>query len=163
MSNENSSDRIWIEEGIIHYERADGGWQLRVAEIKIIGEHTDDHGPYVDDYFFVFLTDSHFYEASFYAEGRDEFLSELSESLGSHISCGLVNYTDFRSRVMWPPDIERQPFYDFVPVPKPEGLWVGLKHKLLPEVAYHFTDVVKRKLKAANNAASNNSVNPTPQ
>ena len=124
-----------------------------------MGEHTDDHGPCVDDYFFVFLTDSHFYEASFYAEGRDTFLSEVSELLGAKISCGLVNSTDFKSRVMWPPDIEGQPFYDFVPVPRPEGFWAGLKHRLLPEVAYHFTDVVKGTLKVANDTAPNNSFN----
>ena len=148
MDNENPSGRIWIEEGVIRYESPNGGWQLLVSELKVMGEHTDNHGPYVDDYFFVFLTVSHFYEASFYAEGRDKFLSELSDSLGAQISCGLSDSTDFQSRVMWPPDIEGPPFYDFVPMPKPKGVWAGLKHRLLPELTYHFTDIVKRKLKA---------------
>ncbi|HVG31913.1 MAG TPA: hypothetical protein VM911_02490 [Pyrinomonadaceae bacterium] len=143
MSNENSSGRIWIEQGVIHYELSNGGWQLPISEIRVMGEHTDDHGPSVDDYFFVFLTNSHFCEASFYAEGRDQFLSELRDLLGAKLSCGLVNSTDFQSRVMWPPDIAGQPFYDFVPMPKPEGFLAGLKHRLLPKVAYHFTDAVK--------------------
>ena len=161
MSNENSSGRIWIEEGVIHYELPNCGWQLPVNEIRVMGEHTDDHGPYVDDYFFVFLTDSHFCEASFYAEGCDEFLSDLSALLRTKVSCGLVESTDFQSRVMWPPDIEGQPFYDFIPVSKPEGFRAGFKHRLLPKVVYHFTDIVKGKLKAANDAASNNSSNRT--
>jgi hypothetical protein len=159
MSNEKSSGRIWIEEGTIHYQSSYGGWRLPISEIRVMGEHTDDHGPYVDDYFFVFLTDSHFYEASFYAEGRDTFLSELSDLLVAKISCDLVRSTDFQSRVMWPPDIAGQPFYDFVPVPKPGGFWAGLKYRLLPEVACHFTDAVKGKLKIADDAASNNSFN----
>ncbi len=147
MSNDTLSGQIWIEERIIHYELSNGGWQLPISAIKVIGEHTDDHGPHVDDYFFVFITDSDVYEASFYAKGRDAFLAQLSDLLGRKISCGLIDSTDFRSRVMWPPDIEGQPFYDFIPVPKPKGFWANLKYWLLPEVSYHLTDVVKEKLK----------------
>ena len=157
MSRENWSGRIGIEEGTIHYELPNGGWQLPVSEIRVVGEHTDDHGPYVDDYFFVFLTDSHLYEASFYAAGRDKFLCELEELLGARISCGLVNSTDFQSRVMWPTDIEGQPFYKFVPAPKPEGFLAGLKHRLIPEVAYYFSDDVKAKMKAGNPTQQRNT------
>lgn len=141
-----SSSRIWIDAEIIHYELPNGGWHLPVSEIKVIGEHTDDHGPYVDDYFFVFLTDSYLHEASFYAEGSDQLISDLSDSLGAKIFCDLVNSTDFKSRVMWPPDLEGQPFYNFVPVPKAEGFLAGLKHMLLPRVAYHLADAVKGKV-----------------
>ena len=150
MGNENSSGRIWIEGRVIHYEWPNGCWQLLVSDLKVMGEHTNDHGPYVDDYFFVFLTDSHYYEASFYAKGSDKFLAELSDLIGARVSGGLCHSTDFQSRVMWPPDIEGSPFYEFEPMPKPKDVWTGLKHQLLPEVAYHFADVVKGKLKADN-------------
>ena len=140
------SPRIWIDAAITHYESVNGSWQLPVSEIRVIGEHTNDHGPYGDDYFFVFLTDSYLYEASFYAEGRDQFLADLSHLLEVKISCGLVNSTDFQSRVMWPPDIEGQPFYNFVTVPKSEGFLAGVKHKLFPSVAYHLADSVRSKV-----------------
>src|SRR5262245_31474857 len=116
MSSETSSGRIWIAGGVIHYQWPRGSWQLPVSQVKVIGEHTDDHGPYADDYHFVFLSASNLYEASFYADGRDSFLAGLSDLLQFEISCGLTNSTDFRSRVMWPEDIAGQPFFDFVPV-----------------------------------------------
>ena len=54
--------------------RLDGSlnWELPVGAICVIGEMTNDHGPYVDDYFICFATDAQtWYEASFYAEGRE--------------------------------------------------------------------------------------------
>lgn len=75
-NREVTSGKIRLDQDCIFYQFPDGGWQLPVSEIKIVGEHTDDQGPVVDDYFLVFLTDSNLYEASVYAEGLGAFLHE---------------------------------------------------------------------------------------
>ena len=147
MPKDNSSGRIWIESEVLKYECVGSGWQVRISDIKVIGEHTDDHGPYVDDYFFVFLTQRQTYEASFYAEGRDEVLTELSRALGRQLSCELVRITEFQSRVMWPADLEGQPLFDFVPKPRSGRVWARFKNALLPQVEYHLVEAVKRKLR----------------
>jgi hypothetical protein len=48
--------------------RIDGStiWDLPISEIRVIGEATNDHGPFGDDYFFCFATDAGCWqEASF--------------------------------------------------------------------------------------------------
>jgi len=78
MSSEDSSGRIWIKNKTIHYESPKyGDWEIPVCEIRVVGEHTNQSGPHVDDYFYVLLTTSGWYEASLYAEGRDRFLAYL--------------------------------------------------------------------------------------
>src|SRR6476620_4448804 len=93
-----------LVDGMIRY-RLDGctNWQLPVSAIRVIGEATNDHGPFLDDYFFCFATDANtWYEACFYAEGRDDFLKGLTKSLECELLLKLVASTDFDSNVMWP-------------------------------------------------------------
>src|SRR5262245_9714586 len=95
---------IRIEDRTITYQV--GGtvcWSLPLADLELLGEYTDPNGPFVDDYFFVFIRrpQHHWNEASFYASGRDELLDELAVLLGAKLDCGLVNSTEYNSRVMW--------------------------------------------------------------
>jgi len=146
MNREATSGLIRLEHGCVSYQLSTGGWRLPVSEIKIIGEHTNDQGPLVDDYFLVFLTGSDLYEVSIYAEGLEEFLVELSDSLGTKLSCELGNSTKYRSRVMWPPEIEGLPMFDYFKTPKPEGLWAKLKHTFIPDISRKLSSAVRQKL-----------------
>jgi len=111
----------------IRYVLPDGGFTLRLGEIHIIGECTNQNGPFVDDYFLCFVTDlSGWYEASFYAAGRDKFLSSLGERLGVHLELTLVASTDFASRILWPTTLTGQPLFDYRPE-KPTGFWSRLR------------------------------------
>ena len=150
MVKAGSSGQLWMESGTIHYEYQGGCWSVPVSDVKVIGEHTDDHGPGVDDYFFVFLTKTHSYEASFYAEGRDQLLDEISREFGTPLVCDLVNSTDFRSRVMWPTSLAGQPLFDFLPKLRNEGLWSRCKDVLLPLVEYHLSEAVKLELNSSS-------------
>jgi hypothetical protein len=137
--------RIWIEGGIINYLWGeDHQWALPLTELEIVGEYTDPNGPYVDDYFFVFIArpEHYWYEASFYCDGSDQFLKELGQQLGAQISCGLVNSTDYNSRVMWPPEIEGMQLLELMAV-ESRGAWEKMKHKLVPEYNYALTETVK--------------------
>src|SRR5262245_32940237 len=96
-----------IRDGKIHYQ-FDGStmWELPIKSIRVFGEATNDHGPYVDDYFFCFATSAgEWYEASFYAEGREEFLRAFGTALECELTTKLVASTDFNSNVLWPPHL----------------------------------------------------------
>ena len=94
-----------------------GSWRLPISEITLIGEYTNEDGPMSDDYFLVFLSDNEpdWLEASFYGEGRDEVLKELSDILGSKLTCGLAHSTTFMSQVIWPDDKKGKRVFDFQP------------------------------------------------
>ena len=59
-----------------------GDWDLPVSDVRIVGESTDQLGR-PDDYFFCFATGPGMWlEASFYADGRDEFLRAFGSETG---------------------------------------------------------------------------------
>jgi hypothetical protein len=149
MGKDNSK-RIWIEGSLINYQwRNSSRWTLPIAELEVVGEYTDPNGPYVDDFFLVFIArpEHLWYEASFYADGTDEFLKELGRQLGAEIACGLLNSTDYNSRVMWPPEVEGIELFEFVPV-ESHGMCEKLKHRLIPEYNFALTSKIKGFLKA---------------
>ena len=119
------SGRIQLDGDVIRYRSAAfGDWDLPVSDVRIIGEATNQNGPF-DDYFFCFATGPEMWlEASFYAEGRDEFLRELGARLGSPLETGLCHSTDFASRVLWSPSLAGQPMFRFEDIP-PKG-FLGL-------------------------------------
>jgi hypothetical protein len=112
-------------DGIIRY-RIDGSavWAIPVSDVRVISEVTNDHGPFLDDYSFCFATDAEsWFQASFYAEGREEFLKSLAIVLGCELALRLVGSTDYESNVLWPPHLAGTPMFSFKPV-KPTT-WIG--------------------------------------
>ncbi|MFA5193828.1 MAG: hypothetical protein WC740_24220 [Verrucomicrobiia bacterium] len=91
------SGELRCSEDVITYRSSAGDWSVPIAEIRIIGEYTNTDGPYIDDYFFVFLTapEGGWHQASFYAKGSDETLAALSRSLGarSNASSAILSNT----------------------------------------------------------------------
>jgi hypothetical protein len=120
-----------LHDGVIRYSSVGPVWELRLSALRVIGEYTNANGPYLDDYFLCFATtDSEWYEASFYDEGRDEFLKELGHLLGSDFQLHLVGSTDYASNVLWPPHLAGTPMFTFEPVQA--TTWLGrLKDRLL--------------------------------
>ena len=103
MKTSSKSGRIWLTDGEVHYESQDyGSWSFPVADIRVFGEYTTDHGPMIDDWFMVFVTSSAYcwFEASVYGEGVEEFLEQLAAVLGADSLNGeLFASTQFDSRV----------------------------------------------------------------
>lgn len=108
-------DKIRMEGGIIHYESPEYSWELPLSRLKLLGEYTNQNGPFADDWFLIFAThpeDS--YHASVYAEGMTELLEQLSRKLGNPIDTTLVASTDFNSNVIWPEKLAGRDMFDFV-------------------------------------------------
>jgi hypothetical protein len=108
----------------ITYRSAGGDWSIRISDIKLIGEYTTANGPYIDDYFLVFLTapEGGWYEASFYAKGRDGALELLGKKLGALIEAALYSSTDYKTRIIWPPKLKGQEMMEVIP-PKKQSFW----------------------------------------
>ncbi len=126
MSEKNTSGEIALVDGAITYRVAGDGWTVNVTDVRLIGEYTTANGPCVDDYFFVFLTapENGWHQASFYAQGRDKFLADLSAALGSRIETGLCNSADWKTRILWPSTVAGEPLARTVPKPTRWGrLW----------------------------------------
>lgn len=118
------SGRILLDVDVIRYRSAVfGDWDLPVSDVRIIGEATNQSGPFTDDYFVCFATGpSMWREASFYAQGRDEFLRALGATLGSPLDVRLCHLADFASRVLWPPSLAGEPMFRYDCIP-PKGLF----------------------------------------
>jgi len=129
MKDENTSGTLRLDLGTIVYELPGNGWRLKLSDVRLIGEYTNSDGPFLGDYFVVFLTaaEGGWHQASFYADGRDAFLADLAEHLGSPIKTGLAGSTDFKTRILWPSEISGEPLMKVVPKPTRRArLWAKL-------------------------------------
>ena len=87
---------------------------MRIDDLRLFGESTNQNGPFADDYLLCFATDSSgWQEASIYSDCRDEFLNELTKILGVELTLGLALSTDFASRILWPEVLLGDPMFTF--------------------------------------------------
>jgi hypothetical protein len=142
-----SSGLLNLTEGILSYS-IDGKevWSLQVEDLRLIGEHTTDHGPFVDDYFLMFVAGdpARVCTAPMYA--GPSLFTELSAYMGADLVCGLAHRTDFASRVVWPVEMEGRPLLSHAPVRRGRGLLNRLMDRLFPLVSEEFTDDVNAHL-----------------
>ena len=120
----------------ISYTTPGGSFSVSLSEIAVIGEFTTDGGPFGDDYFLVFVSRTRdcWYEASFYAKGRDELLDQLSAALGDRLQLGLANSANFASRIIWPPAFADRPLFSFTRV-SASSFRGRLRTAIVPEMA----------------------------
>ncbi len=109
------SGRIELVGDTIRYESATyASWVINVQDVRIVGEATNENGPFSDDYFLCFATAREkWHEASIHACGCDTFLSALSARLGSALRLGLAASTSFGSRVLWPNELAGKPMFAY--------------------------------------------------
>ncbi len=122
MSDRSNSGRLWLVDDFIQYDSAAyGSWRLPVGAVKIVGEFTNDNGPFLDDWFLIFVTaEQGWYEASMSAEGTKEFLHELAMRLGAdNLLVELAGATDYDSRILWPAALRGEPLFDITSVAIP--------------------------------------------
>lgn len=131
------SGALSLKDSRLSYASPDySNWQIPLREIIAFGEYTTDNGPYIDDWFMVFVTrDFNWVEASNYCAGREEVRDALAKHWRVESLYGdLVFSTDFSSRVIWPTRIAGKPLFDFVERPqsfveKVKSLGIGLIDK----------------------------------
>lgn len=148
------SGRLWLAGDFVCYQyKTHVSWRLRLDEIRIIGEMTNPHGPLADDYFFCFAKDSgDWMEASFYADGVDDFLKALGARLGTELKSQLCASADFASRILWPEHLVDHPMFEFTDK-APHGAWQRLVNFILPQKLQTLSNVALRELPKATNAA----------
>ncbi len=131
------SGALRLDDSLITYTSQHyGSFSVALSEIAVIGEFTTDNGPYIDDWFLVFVPRSgrQWFEASVYAEGAEAFRDQLSAALGCSIWGSLFASTDFASRILWPGALADRPLFTFSPVTASSFLR-RLKLSMLPEVS----------------------------
>jgi hypothetical protein len=119
MPKSEVSGHIELSGDIIRYASSTyPDWTISVDAIHVVGEATNQNGPYADDYFICFATSREmWYEASFDSEGRDKFLAALGASLGVTLQLKLTSITDFNSRILWPIELVGKPMFKYDNVP----------------------------------------------
>ena len=147
MSTPNPSGRLEFEGDTIVYTLPAGeAWRMPVADILVVGEFTTAEGPSIDDYFFLFVARNQYFEASFYADGRDALLAGLGDRLRHTFATGLCHSTSLASRILWPPRLEGRPLFDLVPEERAGGILGRIRQRLSPRVLLNLTDEVKSEL-----------------
>jgi hypothetical protein len=129
------SGRLAFVDDCVNYASATyGSWRLDASSIRLIGEFTNQSGPYMDDYFFVFFRHGGdgWYDASYYCDGRDEVWKALTARFPGLTECGLGNSADFKSRVLWPAEHAGKPLFDFRPMKRGDRWHDRLLDRLLP-------------------------------
>ena len=108
-----------LEGGIIRYVSCvDDSWTMRLCDLRLLGELTNQNGPLADDWFLCFAeNDRGWREASLDSEGREVFLDALGKVLGALLRPALALSTDFASRILWPSALSAEPMFSFEDVP----------------------------------------------
>jgi len=133
-----------VNDRISYISSTDTIWELGINDLAVLGEYTCDS--IGDDYFLIFVTASgDRYEASFYANERDEFLTKLGLNLGLQLECCLCNSTELNSRVMWPEEITNKPLFKFVPT-KANTIVKRIKEWVIPTSEIYFSHDVEEYL-----------------
>ena len=137
---------LGFKDSTLSYASPDNGtWEIRIDDVIAFGEYSTDNGPYIDDWFMVFVTsDFDWVEASNYCAGRGDVRDQLArlwtvESLHGDLAFS----TDFTSRAIWPRKLAGKPLFDFIE--RPQSTWnkvksfgIGIVDKdLTPEVRQH--------------------------
>ena len=140
------------ESGVLAFERDTVGYTSRyygsfsipVADIAVIGEYTNQDGPYLDDWFldFVLRDGCTIFRASAYAVNCREVLDLLSRVLGASLPRRLTS-TDFDSRVMWPPNLAGQPLYEFSRIRDDNAnFWRRVIQRIFPRITIKLSEAV---------------------
>jgi hypothetical protein len=123
MTGDQTRPRLTIEGDRIECSDAGGKrlWSCPMRTIVLIAEYTTDEGPWLDDYFLLFWTceDGHLFRSrvSFYADGRDEVIAAVTQHFNLELKLELVDSTDWKSRVIWPPELTHRAYFTFANVP----------------------------------------------
>ena len=119
MTTSEDSGQIELDGDVVRYTSTTySDWTILVDDIRIIGEATNQNGPFADDYFLCFATGPEmWYEASFYADGRETFLTALGARLGTTLQLSLTSSTNFASRILWPIEFADKSMFKYQDVP----------------------------------------------
>jgi len=88
-------------------------WTLEIGNIAVIGAYTTPNGPYLDDYFVVFVArDGTIYDISMDTSGVTETLDVLAHKLKTTLRPGLANSTEWKTQILWPESLRLEPLFE---------------------------------------------------
>lgn len=122
--DEARTGQVLLEDGLIKCRSTlFGDWELAVRDLRLVGEATNENGPFLDDWMLIFASGSPgWFEASFYATIHTDFQERLGQVLGAPLQTALASSATFNSRILWPPRLEGKPVFQYVDAP-PRNLW----------------------------------------
>ena len=100
-----------VDNNIIRTRDGQTLFEISISEIKVIGEYTNDEGPYHDDWFLTILTNEDWYEIPMYLEDFNKFLNVLGEKLETKFILHFANSTNWKSRIIYPEKFADQEIY----------------------------------------------------
>lgn len=90
-------------------------WLLRLSDIAVAGEYSNENGPFAPDYFHVYVTrDLSWHELPWDAVGGEAAIQAVGRDLGFEPPTTLILSTDFASRIAWPEVLAGQPLFEFL-------------------------------------------------
>ena len=106
--------RVYITDDKLYWEVENTNLlEISIPAIRAIGEYTTMHARFRNEWFLVFVLDGgETSQISAYAEGMNDVISQLSAILSSELRPGLALATDFKSNVIWPPQLTGQELYE---------------------------------------------------
>jgi hypothetical protein len=136
-------------------------WTMRLDAIVLVAEYTTNSGPWVDDWFLVLWELDHSSlrtaQVSVDENVGKLVIAKLAERSKDMIELGLVNSTDWRSRVVWPPSLKGANYFKLTPFYEP-GASGWLKHKMFgPPLDLGLTDEVRFYLQSVRNKGQANA------
>jgi hypothetical protein len=122
-------------------------WSIEIADIILIAEYTTDEGPYLDDYFLVFVTvekgKPFFSKCTFYAEGTDEAFECLRKKFDMPMEFKLCSSTAWTSSVLWPRSLVGNEYFKFSKV-QPSDIGSRIRKIVLgPQLEYTISDSMR--------------------
>jgi hypothetical protein len=87
--------------------------EIPIAEIKMIGEYTNDKGPFQDDWYVSFYYgENEYFEFSMNTNEIMDMLSNLGKRLNSEIIPSLFSSTDWKSQILFPQKYKGNPIWE---------------------------------------------------
>jgi hypothetical protein len=109
-------------------------WRTAISDVVLLAEYTTSEGPWGDDYFLLVksIENGHLMEARVtdISGGFEQFLVALSRYWKTPLQLGLVQSTEWSSRVLWPPTLAGEKYFKLTPV-APDGFWERVKFRAL--------------------------------
>ena len=126
-----------LENSTLSYRNEQGQtrWELSVSDLVLIAEYTTNEGPWCDDYFLVFWTreNGQLFRSGCPLTGNSSAaFAEIGIALGDEFHLGLLNSTEWKSRVVWPSELAGEDYFTFTK---------ALTEKWLTSLWYRMTEV----------------------
>lgn len=84
-----------------------------LSDVKVVGESTNQNGPYTEDWFLCLCRESDWMEIPVESIDFSLIMEALASLLGFEPKLSLGSSTDFKSRVLWPRSLENTPLFEY--------------------------------------------------